>query len=111
MPLVSNPQVVFRGTTVFIAATFYDINGNIVQPPGAQLSLEFLPVSASGDTEVLIEMTAPVPPAVAWTAEWDSRNAAPGAVWGSVHNEGPIPYAVEDFSFMLSANAANLPTF
>jgi hypothetical protein len=104
--------VVFRGATAFFTTTFYDANNNVTQPAGAVLTLAFIDAVTGNEDTASITMTAPTFPAVTWTAEWDSRGAAPPTVWGSIHTTGSlIPYAVEDFQFTLSANTANLATF
>lgn len=100
-----------RGGTVYFSTIFYDINGNVTQPAGAEINLVFPNLDGSTGT-TLISMTAPVSPAIAWTAQWDSRNVAPGGVSYSVHSTGlAIPYAVEDGDFTIEANPANLATF
>ena len=100
-----------RGGTAILTTTFYDQFGQVTQPPGAVMVLVFNNLDGTRGT-VSLTMTAPILPIVAWTAEWDTRNVAPGAVWASVHSMGPgIPYAVEDFQFTLSANNANVLTF
>lgn len=107
----SNTASVFRGGTAILTTTFYDQFNNVVQPPGAVMNLVFTKLDGTQGTASL-PMTGPIPPVVTWTAEWDTRNVAPGAVWVSVHSTGPgIPYAVEDFRFVLKANNANVPAF
>ncbi len=100
-----------RGGTAILTTTFYDQYGNVTQPPGAVMNLVFTKLDGTQGNASL-SMTSPIPPIVTWTAEWDTRNVAPGSVWASVHSTGPgIPYAVEDFRFTLGANNANVPTF
>jgi len=105
-----NLVTVFRGATAYFASTFYDKNGAVTQPSGASVHLDFQ--QGGAEQTVSIEMTAPVSPAVAWTAEWDTRGIDPGQVDWSIHSEGTgIPYAVQDGAFVLAANNANLETF
>lgn len=100
----------YRGTTVYFSSTFYDVNGAVVQPSGAAINLSYIEDGQVRST--LVEMTPPVSPAVAWTAQWDTRLIQPGVVNWSVHSETPtLPYGVGDGSFTLLANNANLPTF
>lgn len=97
----------FRGATIQFATTFYDANKNVMNPPGAVITLHFL-----DGTQATITMVAPSGPQTQWTAQWDSRGQQPGPVSFSVHSTGPgIPYAVDDGQFTLTANNANLPTF
>lgn len=105
-----NPTIVFRGATAFFTITFYDQNGQIVQPSGGQITLEY---TFQGQlTNTTITLTPPTPPNTTWTGVWDSRGASPGPVLGSLHSvSGGTPYAVTDFNFILSANSANLVTF
>ena len=59
-------------------------------------------------------MVPPTGQDVAWTAQWDTRNVFPGrVVYWSIHTgqSDPIPVAVEDGQFKLTANPANLPSF
>lgn len=104
------PVCIFRGTTVRFAATFFDINMDVTQPMGAAVNISYL---ENGQVQTdLVEMTPPVDPDVQWKASWDSREVSPGLVTWSIHTEGDaIPFGVEDGSFELTANNANLPTF
>lgn len=104
------PVCIVRGTTVRFTSTFFDVNGAVTQPAGAAVNLAYL---ENGQTKTeTIEMTAPTPPDVQWTASWDSRGVSPGLVTWSIHTEGSVPpYSVSDGSFDLTANNANLPTF
>lgn len=104
----------FRGQTLQFNTTFYDFNGNVAQPFSATLIVQYEGESAGPDQELVIPMTGPVLPAVAWTALVDTRNfQAPRQVQWSVHsNASPgQPVAVQDGAFMLTANQANQPTF
>lgn len=110
-PPSPNTTVVFRGATALFTTTFYDGNGNVVQPAGALLNLKYF-TSQGQQNNAQVNYVAPAPGMNAWTAQWDSRGAGPGPVFGSVHSiSGGIPFAVEDFNFILSANSANVPTF
>jgi hypothetical protein len=115
MPISSptgGTQVIYRGTTVQFSTTFYDVNGNVVQPAGAVVNITCLVAAGNAQQDVAVTMVAPVAPSVAWTAMWDTRNIGAGPVQWSVHTTNPtIPEVVEDGSFILSANNANLTTF
>lgn len=98
-----------RGATIPFTTTFYDANGNVVTPSDAQVNIAF--TNASGvATSALIAM-APAGSGPQWTAQWDSRGAAPGIVYYSVETPGSPPVSVEDGQFTLEANAANQVTF
>lgn len=100
-----------RGGTVFFFTSFFDVNCALTQPAGAVLNIRYQEIDGT-PASVQVPMTPPAPGQVQWTAEWDSRDAWPGAVYCSIHTTGlAIPYAVEDFQFQLEANPANLATF
>lgn len=108
--MVSNPSVIVRGTTVQFATTFLDGSGNITQPSGAAINLSYLENGTAQEEE--IEMTAPTDGGTSWTAQWDTRGVSPCHVSWSIHSESSgIPYVVQDGSFDLVANNANLVTF
>jgi hypothetical protein len=100
-------QIFFRGATAFFSTTFYDINGNITQPPGATLSILYQNETFN-PTTALIPMMGPTGSQTAWTAQWDSSLAGPGTVQWSVSTTGGPPRSVQDGFFVLTANAANL---
>jgi hypothetical protein len=107
---LSNTQTVVRGSTVQFTTTFYDVNNDVTQPGSATVSIAFPnPDGTTGSTS--LPMTAPVSPAVAWIATWDTRGAGIGAVAWSIHSDPGPPFAVEDGNFTLTGNAANLLTF
>jgi len=104
------PVCIYRGTTAQFSTTFYDAQGNVVQPDAAELHIVYVDANDL-EQEVTIEMTPPNT-GVVWTAQWDSRGASPGLVSWSIHTvEDSIPYGVEDGAFELTANNANLVTF
>lgn len=101
----------YRGTTVNFSSTFYDLNGVVVQPTGAAVNIWWTDLNGN-EQQTLVQMAAPTSPAVAWTAQWDTRSVDPGTVSWSVHSEGnSVPYGVGDGTFDLLANNANLQTF
>ncbi len=110
---LSSTQVVFRGTTVGFFTNFFDVNNNLVQPDSATINFVYATTQAPNQSAE-VPMTPPSGPETRWTALWDTRGlAAPQIVYWSIHTgtADPIPVAVEDGSFQLAANAANLPTF
>lgn len=102
--------VVFRGATAFFATTFYDANGNVTQPSGAEINIVSSDPTGA-PVQSTVTMAPPVSPNVVWIAEWDSRGAGPGKVSWSIHTAPPGPFSVEDGDFLLSANSANLLVF
>jgi len=56
-------------------------------------------------------MTSPAMGVTYWTALVDTRNMGTGPLNWSIHTAGAIPVAVEDGSFNLTANTANLVNF
>src|SRR5712671_658157 len=110
--LASTTQTQFRGATLQFSTTFFDVNGNIVQPAGAVINLVFFSADDSSQQTLALNMIPPTPPATAWTVLWDTRNVGQGVVSCSVHSvSASPPYSVEDFQVNLSANPANLLTF
>ena len=104
--------VFYRGTTVIFLTTFTDQNGNVVQPPAAQVSLNYN--TPNGQQTTTINMLPPGSQGgdpVQWYASWDSRGTNPGQVYWSVHSATPIPVVAADGQFQLNANPANLITF
>lgn len=97
-------EVVIRGNTVVFTATFYDQDGVIISPPGANVRVTYN-VATVQTTEVVPMVGV----ADVWTADWDSRIADSGAVYWHTESEG-TPSAADDGSFTLSANAANPQT-
>jgi hypothetical protein len=108
----STTNYVTRGTTVFFTTTFFDVDGNIVQPDNATINIAYTN-TAGAQVAASIAMTPPTAPAVTFTAQWDSRGVNPGNVSWSIHTgaDDPPPVTVEDGTFTLTANPANLPTF
>lgn len=100
-----------RGATIQFATNFYDANGALTQPPGAVVSISFQSLDEQSNGSALITMTAPAGAETRWTAQWDTRNIGAGPVRFSIHSTGTVPLSVEDGSFALAANNANLVTF
>lgn len=101
-------NVIFRGSSVLWQATFFDPNGNIVNPPSATINVNY-PTAGTGRGTTLLTMT----PGTPWTAEWDSRVARPGPgpqeiVYWSLATGGPVPITTKDGQFNMTANPANI---
>lgn len=109
--MLSSTTYIARGTTVNFSTTFRDADCNVVQPASATINIVYADAANPGPDTVSIAMVAPVAPSTAWTAQWDTRGAGVGAVSFSVHSDPGPPYAVEDGSFVLTGNPANLLTF
>jgi hypothetical protein len=104
-----------RGATIRLRTTFFDFDGNVVQPTGAVMNVVY-PDSTGAEQEVQVAMTPPANPAAdpKWTAYVDTRGFFPSYLFYSVHSlnaTDAIPYAVGDGKVLLNANAANLVTF
>lgn len=108
MPL-SSTTTITRGTTVSFTTTFYDVNGNVVQPAAATINITY-PTTAGGSATFPLAMTGPTGNGT-WTAQWDSRGAGIGAVEWSVHSDPGPPFGVEDGYFVLTGNLANQVVF
>lgn len=101
-------NVLFRGGTVLFSALFFDQAGEAVQPTGAVVSLVFPLAGGAGEdgnASVDLESSDLGTP---WTGQWDSRVAAQGTVFWSLHTTGDLPIVVKDGRFSLSANVANV---
>ncbi len=104
-------QVFWRGGTVYWTTTFYNPQGDVVQPSSATINVD-APAPDGSRTQQSIAMTAPTDPdVVTWNAFLDTRGMGTGPVFWSIHTPTPIPVSVEDGTFNLTANAANLVTF
>lgn len=110
-----------RGTTIPFTTTFYDVYNLPIQPGGTgpQVVISY-PLAAGGIGTATVAMIPPggtLPGGEintntnAWMAEWDSRGAAAGTVYWSIETPGSTPVTVEDGQIILTANAANQPTF
>lgn len=101
-----------RGAGVNIAITFKDDTGAIVNPTGANVTISFVPKNNTDVSPqrsfVTYAMTAPGAGQTAWTYNWDSSVAEPGAIYGNaVTTTVNQPVSSVDFSFRLTANRAN----
>ena len=99
----------FRGGSVYWNTTFYDQNNIVLQPSSAYVNIDY-PDTTGSRQVVEIQMTPPVFPAVFWTALLDTRNMGIGPVNWSIHSSG-FPAAVDEGTFTLTANSANLVNF
>ncbi len=100
----------FRGGTIEFQATFYDVNGVVKQPAAAFVNIDFPNLDGSRGTEQ-IQMSYPAVGTVFWTADVDTRNMGTGPLNWSIHSMSPTPVGVDDGSFQLTANSANLVDF
>lgn len=99
----------FRGGTAYWKTNFYDIDGSLVQPASAVISVDYPNTDGSrGQQTINMSSGSSTTP---WTAQLDTRNMGVGPVYWSIHTNTPIPVAVEDGMFDLTANPANLVTF
>lgn len=107
--LVSQTDI-FRGATVQFSVTFYDFNKNVVIPTAAHVQVEYPDLNGNRQT-LQLAMTPPAVGTNNFTAQLNTMNMGAGPVNWSVHSDAPIPVAVEDGTFLLTANPANLPNF
>jgi len=108
-PTLPSQTVVVRGSTAYWQTNFYDVNGNLIQPVSAVVSVDF-PNTDGSRAQTTVNMIAGSS-STPWTAQLDTRNMGVGPVYWSIHTNTPIPVAVEDGTFDLTANPANLVTF
>lgn len=99
----------YRGSTVVFASAFYDRFNAITTPPAPSVNVVYS--VDEQEQSVDIPMVAPGIGQVQWTALWDTRGVDPGTIFWSVNSGEPIPAGVQDGSFFLSANPANLESF
>lgn len=102
--------MIFRGATVVFETTFFDYKDLINLPTQAFVEITFPDVNGNPQT-MQIQMLNPTAPDTLYLAELDTRNMGTGPVYWSIHSAAPVPVAVEDGSFVLTANPANLTTF
>lgn len=107
--LVSQTNIV-RGATVLFNTTFYDAFKNVNIPTSAFVQVDF-PNPDGSRGSMQLPMTNPNPGQTNFTAYMDTRNMGTGPVNWSIHSATPVPVAVEDGTFVLTANPANLVTF
>jgi hypothetical protein len=98
-----------RGATIQFSSSFFDADGNDVQPLVAQVRVTYT-LAAGGSATVILQM-AQAATGEPWIAQWDSRGAAAGTVYWSLETPGSPPVAVEDGQLTLISNSANVPTF
>ena len=112
LPL-ANASSWFRGQSLRFKTTFYDFDNNIIQPASAEVVV-FYSSTTLDDQEIILPMAQQQPgnPQTAWIAVLDTRNFAPGhQVQWSINTPLAGQAAVQDGSFLLTANQANQPTF
>ncbi len=100
----------FRGGTVFWETTFYDEDDVIVQPVAAFININYPNPDGSRASQT-IQMTPPSLSEPYWTVSVETRNMGTGPFDWSIHSQGPTFVGVEDGSFVLTANPANLVNF
>lgn len=100
-------QSFFRGQSIRWSTNFFDFDGNITEPPLANLIIEYSTPAATGQ-QITIPMTPPPVGKTTWTAVLDTRGMLAGSVDWSIETPGNAPVAVEDGTFILTANTANL---
>lgn len=91
-----------RDSTVRLSVNFYDIDGAVVTPTSATVTLSY---PLHGDqTHKTFDLTQS---GDAWVYDWDSREASIGVVYGHAQTGGDAPISSTDFEFRLVANRAN----
>lgn len=100
-----------RGATITITSNFFDAGGHPITVSGSspQVNISYVNASTGATATTLVTMT--LNSLGAWSANWDSRGAAPGVVYWSVETPGSPPVSVEDGQFTLEANQANQASF
>jgi hypothetical protein len=103
-----------RDSTVRINVWFYDIQGNVLTPPAAEVTLSYTPLSSSSisqrtfATYALTQITDPSSDVyLSWQYDWDSQVAEPGIVHGHATTVNNPQVATDDFNFRLTGNHAN----
>jgi hypothetical protein len=98
----------YRGKTLLLQVNFYDFFGNLVQPSGGFINVQYPDPSGA---QPPLTMLLPLTPGTPWTAVLDTRNMGLGEVYCSAHSNAPVPVAVGETMFTLIGNPANLQTF
>lgn len=99
-----------RGSNVHISVTFFDEDGDVIQPAAANVTISYVPKNNTTQgalrTFITYALVAPTSPATDWTYDWDSSVSEPGVVdCNAVTTDTPA--AAVDFQFRLTANRAN----
>src|SRR6266566_9370939 len=95
-----------RDSTVRIQVWFFDINGNILTPPAANVTLSYVPLGATGPRSFL---TYPMVQQMdlSWQYDWDSTVSEPCIVHGHATTSCNPQIASADFNCRLTGNHAN----
>jgi hypothetical protein len=103
-----------RDSTVRFNIYFYDLQGNILTPPAAQVTLSYLPkisnsISQRTFTTYALTQITDVSSDVylSWQYDWDSSVAEPCIVHGHASTVNNPQVATDDFNFRLTGNHAN----
>jgi hypothetical protein len=94
-----NPVV--RGSTVKIGATFKGVNGNVLAPTGANLTIHFMVAGVKRDVTIAMAQTGSE-----FVGQWDTSPADAGTIyWHARTADGE--HAATEGKFDIVANPAN----
>lgn len=97
----------YRGSSIRIAATFTDSDGNATDPSGAVLALRYMGLDGRWATQSVALTKDNI--LNAWVYYWDSSIANPGNVYLSVRTTDASARVIDyDAQFQLHANSANV---
>jgi len=92
-----------RGSTITIAGSFLDKNGDPATVASAELTLKYTSVAGSK----VVDVVAMSEVGESWSYDWDSSVARKGTVAYSMKATGGGEVIVKDGEITLTANAAN----
>lgn len=96
-------EKVVRGQLLVFTSTPRDEDGNITTPTSMRLYLNYVHADGTTSTDPAIDMDPQTDGS--YRAEFDTKDAEPGAAFASIRAEAPP--AAEDIKFTIIANAAN----
>jgi len=96
-----------RDSTIKLKFTFKNADGIIISPPGANVSLSYLPFSGEGFSTTVTYPLALDGTGPDWVYEWDSSVAEPCVIAVHAETTGGPPTSAIDTEFRLKANRAN----
>jgi hypothetical protein len=94
---------VVRGQLLVFSSTPKDADGNITTPTSLRLYLNYVHADGTISTDPPIDMDPQTDGS--YRAEFDTKDAEPGAAFASIRAEAPP--AADDIKFTITANAAN----
>lgn len=105
--MTSVVREVVRGNQIVVASNFYQPNGAIATPGGAEVCIVYNTANSTANVTITMVQNAA---ANAWTANWDTTIAYPGVVsWVTYTTD--VPRITNQGQFTITAGPANQIAF